>query len=905
MRMISERTEGHISSQAIQNRSPEKKIAMEQEQSITLSDKKKCFACDEISHSLDQCRIKHNLVYVAQPYGHATRFRFYMINPSEKAVEKGKFYRHCLLITSNIILDPTKVKDELQKSWKLSSAWELRRECMEKFLASFNSEDDLISSLKHPMMETYLDDKEVTFTVTRSAEGDAESIDLNGQWFLVCGVPKINRNWKELYQVASAVGVLIGVDEESLEVEDKEPIRMKIASRNLDDTLFSHHFVFGWSCYTCRMVTFTIEGKDINQQKKELEERIGKANLDAFNRKSEEKRNKVIEMHTGTLNKGTTSENSSNTMTVDSTGNRVLDSGDCSDKEHRKEQVNFETGVLLEGPEYTEESTFDGEIEEIKISAPATITMNSKKTTVDSPKTEGVQSISSASMTEVQYRGIPKPPIRHVFTRRGKKQQVSEASNKNPSNKQDKGMGPESSNCATGIGASTAFNILDYKNCSQLEHKKELNMDEAARLESKKKQTSEDSSKTESTQFTRGCTKGTDAESFGMDGMAPGVQFHEKQHASKMLTRLAQNSEEFTTDGDIYDSFSKMGLHENLLKGIYQYGLEKPSVVHQRGIVPLCKGLDVIQQSLSGTTVTVCCGILQRLDFGSADCQALYLGVKAHACTGGTRVHAEQQILSSSAHVLIGTPGRVLDVLQRRAICPEHIRMFVLDEAGELFTGGSKDQIDNIIQRLSTKVQVGIFSATFSRKALEISHTFMNKSATIMVPRDEELKGIHIDQFHVKVEKEELKLGKLCDLFDMMVGTQSIIFVSPQHKVKSLIEQIRGKGITVSASHGSMNQQARDNSIQEFRSGLSGILIATDLRGTDVMQVPIVINYDLPAEPVTVSYIRRALLCGQSQRKGVVINFITRADELDLFGIERFCNSQIGKLPSNIADRLI
>ncbi|TVT98829.1 hypothetical protein EJB05_55844, partial [Eragrostis curvula] len=294
MRMIPERTEGHISSHAIKNRSPEKKIAMEQEQSITLSDKKKCFACDEISHSLDQCRIKHNLVSAAQLYGHATSFPFYMIHPSEEAIEKEKFYRHCLLITSNISdLDPTKVKDELQKSWKLSSAWELRRECMEKFLASFNSEDDLISCLKHPMMETYLDDKEVTFTVTRWGEGDAESIDLNGQWFLVCGVPKINRNWKELYQVASAFGVLIGVDEESLEVEDKEPIRLKIATRNLDDTLFSHHFVFGWSCYSCRMVTFT---------------------------------------------------------------------------------------------------------------------------------TEGVQSISSASMTgEVHYRGIPKSPIRHVFTRRGKK----------------------------------------------------------------------------------------------------------------------------------------------------------------------------------------------------------------------------------------------------------------------------------------------------------------------------------------------------------------------------------------------------------------------------------------------------------------------------------------------------
>lgn len=137
-------------------------------------------------------------------------------------------------------------------------------------------------------------------------------------------------------------------------------------------------------------------------------------------------------------------------------------------------------------------------------------------------------------------------------------------------------------------------------------------------------------------------------------------------------------------------------------------------MVHQRGIVPLCKGLDVIQQCLSGTTVTICCGVLQRLDYGSAECQALvivptrgiaqetekviqslgqFLGAKAHACTGGYSVHAEQQILSSRVQVLIGTPGRVLDVLQRRALCPDHIAMFVLDEADELLTGGSKGQV--------------------------------------------------------------------------------------------------------------------------------------------------------------------------------------------------------------------
>lgn len=201
---------------------------------------------------------------------------------------------------------------------------------------------------------------------------------------------------------------------------------------------------------------------------------------------------------------------------------------------------------------------------------------------------------------------------------------------------------------------------------------------------------------------------------------------------------------------------------------------------------------------------------------------------------------------------------------------------------------------------LPTKIQVGVFSATFSDEALQISRKFMDEPVTIVVPRDEELKGVNIDQFHVKVEMEELKLGKLCDLFDMMVVTQIIIFVTTQHKVKSLIAQIRGKDITVSAIHGGMDPHSRDTAIQEFRSGSSRILIATDLRRTDVVQAPVVINYDLPAHPV--HYIRRVLHNGQSERKGAVISFVTYADKQNLSGIQRFCNSQIGELPANIAN---
>ena len=145
-------------------------------------------------------------------------------------------------------------------------------------------------------------------------------------------------------------------------------------------------------------------------------------------------------------------------------------------------------------------------------------------------------------------------------------------------------------------------------------------------------------------------------------------------------------------------------------------------------------------------------------------------------------------------------------------------------------------QTCNIIQYLPAKIQIGLFSAAFSSEALETSHWFMDKHVTIKVPRDEELKDIGIKQFYHKVEKEE-KLGKLYALFKTLEFTRIVIFVNTKQGVKSLIEDVRAKGYAVSASHGGMSQLGRDTAIQEFRAGSSRILIATDLRGTNLGQV--------------------------------------------------------------------
>ncbi|WJZ97765.1 hypothetical protein VitviT2T_016344 [Vitis vinifera] len=413
-----------------------------------------------------------------------------------------------------------------------------------------------------------------------------------------------------------------------------------------------------------------------------------------------------------------------------------------------------------------------------------------------------------------------------------------------------------------------------------------------------------------------------------MAGVAPeGSQFDTRNYDAKMTELLSTDGQDFFTSYDeVYDSFDSMGLQENLLRGIYAYGFEKPSAIQQRGIVPFCKGLDVIQQAQSGTgkTATFCSGILQQLDYGLVECQALvlaptrelaqqiekvmralgdYLGVKVHACVGGTSVREDQRILSSGVHVVVGTPGRVFDMLRRQSLRPDYIKMFVLDEADEMLSRGFKDQIYDIFQLLPSKVQVGVFSATMPPEALEITRKFMNKPVRILVKRDElTLEGIK--QFYVNVDKEEWKLETLCDLYETLAITQSVIFVNTRRKVDWLTDKMRSRDHTVSATHGDMDQNTRDIIMREFRSGSSRVLITTDLlaRGIDVQQVSLVINFDLPTQPE--NYLHRIGRSGRFGRKGVAINFVTRDDERMLFDIQRFYNVVIEELPSNVADLL-
>jgi len=374
--------------------------------------------------------------------------------------------------------------------------------------------------------------------------------------------------------------------------------------------------------------------------------------------------------------------------------------------------------------------------------------------------------------------------------------------------------------------------------------------------------------------------------------------------------------EDFESNWDeIVDSFDNMGLREALLRGVYGYGFEKPSAIQQRAIIPMVKGLDMISQAQSGTgkTATFTIGILQGIDFDRLEAQALilaptrelaqqiqkvvlalgdYLGVKCHSCIGGTKVSDDVTILKKGVHVVVGTPGRVYDMICRKVLRPETIKIFILDEADEMLSRGFKDQMYDIFTTLPTNVQVGLFSATMPADALDITQRFMNKPIRILVKRDElTLEGIK--QFYISVEREDWKFETLCDLYDTLNITQAVIFCNTRRKVDWLTDKMRAKEFTVSSTHGDISQKERDVILNEFRTGSSRVLITTDLlaRGIDVQQVSLVINYDLPRN--LENYIHRIGRSGRFGRKGVAINFITGEDARALKELEEFYNTQI------------
>jgi len=436
----------------------------------------------------------------------------------------------------------------------------------------------------------------------------------------------------------------------------------------------------------------------------------------------------------------------------------------------------------------------------------------------------------------------------------------------------------------------------------------------------------------------------------------------EEENNSDRKPRPAKGKKITTITYPEITNFDDLFVSNDLLRGIYSYGFEKPSWIQQRVILPIMDGRHVIVQSPSGTgkTASFAIGILHRIDFDSSSSssssssspspQALvlcptrelahgikhvisllgvYLQVRSLLILGGSPPTEEIQAVKENPHVLVGTCGRMELLLRRKGFDLSNTKVIVLDELDEMLSRGFKEQIGAIFSfgwnfpisttssttssttETTTKSseinypphqpQVVVCSATFPCDVVEWTKKFTINPLHIQEKREEKtLDGIK--QYYVYVEKEEWKLDTLCDLYETMTITQSVVYCNTRRKVEFVAEQLRQRHIPVSALTGENSCDERKKILEDFRCGASRILITTDLlaRGIDVACISLVINYDLPINRE--NYVHRIGRSGRFGRKGVAINFVAEQDVQTLKDIEGFYNTRIDELPMEISD---
>ena len=375
-----------------------------------------------------------------------------------------------------------------------------------------------------------------------------------------------------------------------------------------------------------------------------------------------------------------------------------------------------------------------------------------------------------------------------------------------------------------------------------------------------------------------------------------------------------------TTEQNLRDSFESFSLSHDLLKGIINYGFQKPSKIQQETLLPFCQGRDILAQAQSGTgkTSMLAIGILQRIDTHQRQTQALvlnptrelavqtnqtikglgyYLAITSHAVVGGKSVTGDIQQLDNGAQIVSGTPGRVFDMLRRNHLHAQSIKVFVLDEADEMLARGFKEQVYECYRYMPDMAQVVLVSATMPSEIIEMASKFLTDPVKVLVKRDElTLDGIK--QYFLPIEGEEMKYTALKDLYESLYTSHSVIFLNTRKRVEWLGAKLKRDNFSLSMIHGELPQAERDVILKDFRDGITRVLLTTDIlsRGIDIEQVTLVVNFDLPKTREL--YIHRIGRTGRFTKKGIAINFITGPDQAQIIrDIEQFYNTRIEEMP--------
>ena len=374
------------------------------------------------------------------------------------------------------------------------------------------------------------------------------------------------------------------------------------------------------------------------------------------------------------------------------------------------------------------------------------------------------------------------------------------------------------------------------------------------------------------------------------------------------------------------ESFDDLNLTDNLLRGIYSYGFENPSPIQGKAIPIMNEKKDLIAQAQSGTgkTGAFSIGVLNNIDVTIDSTQVIivnptlelanqnynvikelsnFMDCSVQTVIGGTSVKKCQEDLNKNPKIVVGTPGRILDMIEKRYLLTEKLKVLVFDEADEILSYGFKENIYNIIKYIPRDTQICIFSATMPDDVLELTNKFMNKPEKILVNKENlTLEGIV--QFYINVKVNDWKFDVLTDIYETINLSQCIIYINSRNKLMEVNDRLKALGYPVECIHGELSGDLRKSIMDDFKSGKLRILLSTDLlsRGIDIQQLSLVINYDLPREKET--YIHRIGRSGRYGRKGVSINFVTDRDLDHQNSIQMHYDTKIEEMPQNINDYL-
>ena len=353
-----------------------------------------------------------------------------------------------------------------------------------------------------------------------------------------------------------------------------------------------------------------------------------------------------------------------------------------------------------------------------------------------------------------------------------------------------------------------------------------------------------------------------------------------------------------------FDSFD---LDPAILRGIADMGFEEPSPIQAECIPLVLRGEDVIGQAQTGTGKTAAFGIpvLERIDPRRREVQSLILAptrelaiqvseemrkigrpkrVRTLPIYGGQSIGRQIKALQQGVHVVIGTPGRILDHLRRGTLNLNQVEIMVLDEADEMLDMGFIDDIESVMKYLPRHRQLLLFSATMPPAIRQLAQKYMRKPRYVTVSRGEVTVPV-IEQAYYRV-LESNKLEALCRVLDSEDIDLAILFCRTKKGVDELAEALQARGYLAGGLHGDLPQQQRDRVMNAFRGKEIELLVATDVaaRGIDVGSVSHVINYDIPQD--TESYVHRIGRTGRAGKTGVALTLVTPREMKQLRSIE-------------------